>query len=1066
QGAHTIVAKVTDVAGNTGSSAGVAYTLDTVAPGVTQQLLHDTGPSAVDKITSDATLTGSGDPNALVTFMIDGVAVGETATADGSGAWTFTPLGLADGAHTIVASQTDGAGNTGTASLTFMLDTAAPAVASITATTPSQPEGNTGATLYTFLVQLDKAPTFSQTMSWAVTGSGTNAANATDFVGGALPSGTVTIEAGQTSAIITVKVQGDKATELAEEFTVTLSEPSVGVTIGTASATATIANDDAAAIDGYIAGATVFADGNGNGKLDPGEASTTTDENGNFTPPAGSGPLVVIGGIDVSTGLAFVGSLSAPAGSSVITPVTTLITALQASGIADLAEAQQVASQILGLDPGIDTLNVDPIAAAVAGDEAAAAAVVAGAKLLDTAQLIISAVGDGGDKAAALSNVFGAMAAAIGDLDGGQQYDLSNTQTLTTLVNDVATAQGTDASAFADDLATIIAASNASLDQKLAENSSGLALFTDISAVARVAQGETANDLQAAAGDPTQIAAAVADHTGDSLANAIAVAAVEVAPATVSVVVDAEVQSEGDSGTRTYTFTLTLDHASISSQTVVWSVEGTGANAATALDFSDGVLPGGIVTFATGETSKTIEVSVAGDTTVEADEAFALALSEPSLGLIIGTASTVATIVNDDTSVSIAALLASKVEGNAGPTAFTFTVTRSGDTSGVSSVAYAVAGSGVTPVDAADLAGGALPSGVVTFAAGETVSTITVAVAGDATIEPDNGFVVTLSTPSDGTTIGTASAIGTVLNDDLRSYGDAYVVLQGDTLTVSASAGVLANDDISPPATATVQGTTTHGLLQLAADGAVTYDPNAGFAGIDSFTYHAGGANGAADDAQAVVYVVPVQVGPTTTTLNLVALSAEEQIAATYVAFFGRGADARGFEFWVDQFHGNQATQGPAALFANIASSFGVSAEAKALYPFLVDPFNASDAQIGAFLDTVYDNLFNRTADADGLNYWVNQIKTTLAAGQFVGTVLVDIMSGAQNTANGQDITSLMGKVAVGLEYVHEQQEHDMQWAGDADLAAARALLDFVTSDAQSILTGLRNADTIVENHA
>jgi Ca2+-binding RTX toxin-like protein len=40
--------------------------------------------------------------------------------------WTFTPSGLADGVHTILASETDAAGNTGTASLTFTLDTTAP----------------------------------------------------------------------------------------------------------------------------------------------------------------------------------------------------------------------------------------------------------------------------------------------------------------------------------------------------------------------------------------------------------------------------------------------------------------------------------------------------------------------------------------------------------------------------------------------------------------------------------------------------------------------------------------------------------------------------------------------------------------------------------------------------------------------------------------------------------------------------------------------------------------------------------------------------------------------------
>jgi Bacterial Ig-like domain len=34
-------------------------------------------------------------------------------------AWAFTPSALTDGSHTIVASEMDAAGNTGTASLTF-----------------------------------------------------------------------------------------------------------------------------------------------------------------------------------------------------------------------------------------------------------------------------------------------------------------------------------------------------------------------------------------------------------------------------------------------------------------------------------------------------------------------------------------------------------------------------------------------------------------------------------------------------------------------------------------------------------------------------------------------------------------------------------------------------------------------------------------------------------------------------------------------------------------------------------------------------------------------------------
>ena len=69
----------------------------------------------------------------MVHFSVDGTPIAGTATANASGVWTFTPSGLADGTHTIMASETDVAGNTGTASFTFTLDTTAPVAPSITA---------------------------------------------------------------------------------------------------------------------------------------------------------------------------------------------------------------------------------------------------------------------------------------------------------------------------------------------------------------------------------------------------------------------------------------------------------------------------------------------------------------------------------------------------------------------------------------------------------------------------------------------------------------------------------------------------------------------------------------------------------------------------------------------------------------------------------------------------------------------------------------------------------------------------------------------------------------------
>ncbi|MFM7717345.1 MAG: Calx-beta domain-containing protein, partial [Microcystis sp.] len=81
-------------------------------------------------------------------------------------------------------------------------------------------------------------------VNWAVTGTGTNPANATDFAGGVLPSGTVSFAVGESLKVITINVQGDTNVELDETFRVTLSNPTNFTNITTASAQGTIQNDD------------------------------------------------------------------------------------------------------------------------------------------------------------------------------------------------------------------------------------------------------------------------------------------------------------------------------------------------------------------------------------------------------------------------------------------------------------------------------------------------------------------------------------------------------------------------------------------------------------------------------------------------------------------------------------------------------------------------------------------------------------------------------------------------------------------------------------------------------
>ncbi len=243
----------------------------------------------------------------------------------------------------------------------------------------------------------------------------------------------------------------------------------------------------------------------------------------------------------------------------------------------------------------------------------------------------------------------------------------------------------------------------------------------------------------------------------------------------VSIVASQSNQNEGNSGSSPstpFTFTVSLSKAVTTSQTVAWSVSP--SSQANAADFVGGVLPSGTMTFNPGGgTNQLITVNVNGDTTVESNESFTIALSNPSAGLVLlpSAASANGTIINDDlTMVSIAAAGAGKAEGNTGSspsTPFTFTLSVDQIPTTVQTVNWAV--SPTSQANAADFVGAVLPSGQVTFnPGGSTSQLITVNVNGDTTTEPDETFSVILSNPSAGLVLSptSATAIGTIINDD------------------------------------------------------------------------------------------------------------------------------------------------------------------------------------------------------------------------------------------------------------------------------------------------------------
>lgn len=178
---------------------------------------------------------------------------------------------------------------------------------------------------------------------------------------------------------------------------------------------------------GYLAAARVFADGNGDrrldwadadgdGRWDPGEGEvfTTTGDAGSFAADFGdpAAVLVAIGGHDSVAAeyrLPTDVFLAAPAGSGVVSPLTTLVVSAAAGATGgDLAAARELVNRGLGLPAGFDPGRQDPLAE---GDLAA----VKAAALVADVVVKAAQVHDGG--AAVLRRFVAAFGATPGPLD-------------------------------------------------------------------------------------------------------------------------------------------------------------------------------------------------------------------------------------------------------------------------------------------------------------------------------------------------------------------------------------------------------------------------------------------------------------------------------------------------------------------------------------------------------------------------------------------------------------------------------------------------------------------------
>ncbi|MEH6437194.1 DUF4214 domain-containing protein [Massilia sp. DD77] len=165
----------------------------------------------------------------------------------------------------------------------------------------------------------------------------------------------------------------------------------------------------------------------------------------------------------------------------------------------------------------------------------------------------------------------------------------------------------------------------------------------------------------------------------------------------------------------------------------------------------------------------------------------------------------------------------------------------------------------------------------------------------------------------------------------------------------------------------------------------------------------------------------------------------ESTVNSLYLAFYGRPADPAGIKFWAEQL-----SKADGDIDA-IKASFANSEEARVRF--------GNDTAADRITE-IYQQLFNRDPDADGLDFWVNVVSKGHAS---VADVAISVLKGAQGS--DQALTSLRQKAADS--FTAEVAAAGSGYGGIAAVEAARVLVRAVTADATA-----SDIDALVEASA
>ena len=187
--------------------------------------------------------------------------------------------------------------------------------------------------------------------------------------------------------------------------------------------------------------------------------------------------------------------------------------------------------------------------------------------------------------------------------------------------------------------------------------------------------------------------------------------------------------------------------------------------------------------------------------------------------------------------------------------------------------------------------------------------------------------------------------------------------------------------------------------------------------------------------------------------LDLSTLTTEQQLAAIYIGYYDRAADPVGEDFW------EGAVANPNLSLADIATDFATQPETLIAYPFLEDP-TAEPAN--AFIAEVYLNLFNRQPDQAGLEFWSDALLAAIdgTGALSVGEIILAIIEGAQDSAEGNDRATVLNKIEVATSWTDAADAAGIDYTNNtAAQNSAKSIIEGVTDEQSTVAAAKQTID-------